>query len=131
MASKKGGRKSTGKRGAKKRPAAKRSATKAAKKQPKKSGLSAAERDLAARARELDRREARLAVVERHLTRRDIVARITARAWADPMYKQRLIDDPALRQELGAAARACVIAKWTWKHNAQRIIEVCERALRR
>jgi len=44
---------------------------------------------------------------------------------------QQLVDDTELRQRLGAAARQFLVGNYTWKHNAQRIAEVCEHALRR
>lgn len=44
---------------------------------------------------------------------------------------QTLIDQPALRQQLGNQARAALLANYTWKHNAERILDVCKAALNR
>lgn len=43
----------------------------------------------------------------------------------------RLLHDAALRRRLGAAARETLVAGYTWKHNAQRISDLCEDAARR
>jgi glycosyltransferase involved in cell wall biosynthesis len=42
----------------------------------------------------------------------------------------RLIGDPALRKQLGHAARATIVRAYTWRHNAERMIELCEQAIR-
>ncbi len=42
---------------------------------------------------------------------------------------QTLIEQPALRRQLGDQARASLLANCTWTHNAQRILDVCETAL--
>ena len=42
----------------------------------------------------------------------------------------RLIDDPDLRRRLGEAARATILEGFTWRHNAERITELCEQAMR-
>jgi glycosyltransferase involved in cell wall biosynthesis len=42
---------------------------------------------------------------------------------------QRLIDNPALRQKLGRTARKAVLDNYTWTHNAQRVLQVCEKSL--
>ncbi len=44
---------------------------------------------------------------------------------------QLLIDDPDLRQQLGVEARQQLLGNYTWKHNARRIIQVCEQAIQR
>lgn len=38
-----------------------------------------------------------------------------------------LIDDKRLRDRLGAAGRRMVEEKYTWEHNAQAVIDICER----
>jgi glycosyltransferase involved in cell wall biosynthesis len=40
-----------------------------------------------------------------------------------------LVDDPALAHRLGAAARAEVVAKYTWRRHTQRIIETLQAQL--
>lgn len=41
-----------------------------------------------------------------------------------------LIDDRVLRERLGRAARSKLTANYTWEHNAQRVTQVCEKAIR-
>jgi glycosyltransferase involved in cell wall biosynthesis len=41
-----------------------------------------------------------------------------------------LIADPALRRRLGEAARATILAEYSWRHNAQRVTDVCVHEIR-
>ena len=43
----------------------------------------------------------------------------------------RLIDDPGLRERLGEAAAERVRSRFSWAHNARRVIEACEAAIDR
>jgi glycosyltransferase involved in cell wall biosynthesis len=40
---------------------------------------------------------------------------------------QHLHDEPALRNRLGAAARAAAIAQWSWDHAIRQVLERLER----
>jgi glycosyltransferase involved in cell wall biosynthesis len=51
-----------------------------------------------------------------------------ARGLSDAIH--RLIDEPALRRRLGDAARETIVRGYTWRHNAERISELCEQAIR-
>ena len=42
----------------------------------------------------------------------------------------RLVADPDLRLRLGETARATILQGFTWRHNAERITELCEQAMR-
>jgi glycosyltransferase involved in cell wall biosynthesis len=42
----------------------------------------------------------------------------------------RLVDEPALRAQVGARAAARVTRSLTWEHNAQRVLAACEEASR-
>ncbi len=41
----------------------------------------------------------------------------------------KLLDDPALREALGTAARGEVLKNYTWRHNALRVMDVCKALL--
>jgi glycosyltransferase involved in cell wall biosynthesis len=43
---------------------------------------------------------------------------------------RRLVEDPDLRKRLGTAARETIVQGYTWRHNAARINELCEQAIR-
>jgi hypothetical protein len=40
----------------------------------------------------------------------------------------KLIDDPALRVRMGAAAAEHVRHSLTWRHNAERVLQACDHA---
>lgn len=53
-----------------------------------------------------------------------------ANSEAAAQYISLLLNDPAKRKEMGAAAVHEVTQKFSWHHNAERVIAVCRRALK-